>query len=357
MIKKTEEQLAKTKLKGTEKLELVGSLATMIGSGISILEVVKSLQEDALGGQKVVLNEMVSDLTQGKRLYVTLAKFPKVFDRVSVNVIRASEEAGTLDVALRDLRATLQKDMEFNDKIRSALTYPFFIIVVFFGILTMILVFVIPKISTVFLQLNVPLPVPTRIMLFLSDLVVKQTQWFLTGLGLFVATIYYILRFHRQAVLEVLYRMPLVKTLIMQIDVTNFARNLSVLLASGLPITQALELVTEVVIRSRTKTLLTVTKGMVLAGRPLSEGFRSDPTALSSIVIKLVEAGEKTGSLDHSLQEIAEYFDYKVTYTLKTLTALLEPLMLVLVAVVVGGMMLAIIAPVYGLISQIGGGK
>lgn len=354
MIDKTK-QFARVKLKGTEKLELIGSFATMLGSGISILEMVKSLSEDTKGGQKMILDEMRDDLTQGKRIYVTFAKFPLVFDHVSVNVIKASEEAGTLDVALRDLRTTLQKDMEFNDKIRSALMYPAFIIVVFIGILGMILTFVIPKISIVFIQLNVPLPLPTRIMIFMSDIIVKQTFWFMSGLLAIAGLIYYFITFKRKQMLELFFRLPLVSTLVMQIDVTNFARNLSVLLMSGLPITQALELVSEVVIRRRMERLLTNTKSMVLAGRSLSEGFRSDKGAVPSIVIKLVEAGEETGTLDRSLQEISEYFDYKVTYTLKSLTALLEPVMLVLVGVVVGGMMLAIIAPVYGLISQIGG--
>lgn len=355
MIDKTK-QFAKVKLKGTEKLELIGSFATMLGSGISILEMVKSLSEDTKGGQRIILDEMRDDLTQGKRIYVTFAKFPKVFDHVSVNVIRASEEAGTLDVALRDLRTTLQKDMEFSDKIRSAVMYPAFIILVFIGILFMILTFVIPKISTVFLQLNVPLPTATRIMIFLSDIVVKHTLWFGLGLATVGAIIYYLLNNKRKQILEFFYRLPMISTLVMQIDVTNFARNLSVLLMSGLPITQALELVSEVVIRSRMEKLLLNARNMVLAGRSLSEGFHSDKGAVPSIVIKLVEAGEKTGSLDKSLQEISEYFDYKVTYTLKTLTALLEPVMLVLVGAAVGGMMLAIIAPVYGLISQIGAG-
>lgn len=354
-MKDATKQFARVRLKGTEKLELVGSFATMLGSGISILEMVKSLAEDTKGGQKLILDEMREDLTQGKRIYVTFAKFPKVFDRVSVNVIRASEEAGTLDLALRDLRTALQKDMEFSDKIRSALMYPAFIMVVFVGILGMILTFVIPKISTVFLQLNVPLPFATRAMMFMSDVVVKHTLWFGLGLSGLAGIVYYLLTYKRRQVFEFFFRLPMINVLVMQIDVTNFARNLSVLLSSGLPITQALELVSEVVVRRNMRELLVNTKNMVLAGRPLSEGFRSSQGAVPSIVIKLVEAGEKTGTLDHALQEIAEYFDYKVTYTLKSLTALLEPVMLVLVGVAVGGMMLAIIAPVYGLISQIGG--
>jgi type II secretory pathway component PulF len=348
-------KLAKVTLKGTEKLELIGSFATMLGSGISILEMVKSLAEDTKGGQKLILDEMRDDLTQGKRIYVTFAKFPRVFDHVSVNVIRASEEAGTLDTALRDLRTTLQKDMEFNDKIRSAMMYPAFIMIVFIGILGMILTFVIPKISTVFLQLNVPLPLPTKIMIFLSDVIVKHTFYFGLGLVAFSTLIYFLFSYRRKQILQIFYRLPLINTLVMQIDVTNLARNLSVLLMSGLPITQALELVSEVVVRRRMERLLLSAKAMVLAGRSLSEGFRSDKGAVPSIVIKLIQAGEETGTLDRSLQEISEYFDYKVTYTLKTLTSMLEPIMLVLVGGAVGGMMLAIIAPVYGLISQIGG--
>ncbi len=353
-MKDMSKQFARVTLKGTEKLELIGSFATMLGSGISILEMVKSLSEDTKGGQKMILDEMHADLTQGKRIYITFAKFPRVFDQVSVNVIRASEEAGTLDVALRDLRTTLQKDMEFSDKVRSAMMYPLFIGMVFIAILFLILTFVIPKISTVFLQLNVPLPLPTRIMMFLSDLVVKNTLWFGSGLAVFGLSMYLLFRYKRKQIFEIFYRLPLISTLVMQIDVTTLARNLSVLLMSGLPITQALELVSEVVVRRRMEKMLLTSRTMVLAGRPLSEGFRSDRGAVPNIVIKLVEAGEETGTLDKSLQEISEYFDYKVTYTLKTLTALLEPIMLVLVGAAVGGMMLAIIAPVYGLISQIG---
>lgn len=346
--------LSKVRLKGTEKLELISSLATMIGSGISIFEVVRSLGEDATGGQKQILQEMLNDLVQGRRMYVTLGKFPRVFDRVSVNVIRASEEAGTLDMALKDLRVTLQKDMEFNDKVRSALMYPIFIIIVFIGILGMILTFVVPKIAGVFVRMKVVLPLPTRIMIFLSDLVVKNTLWFSLGVVGVGGLMYYVLTYKRKQVLEIFYRVPLIGTLVAQIDVTNFARNLAVLLGSGLPITQALELVEEVVVRNKMALMLRESRKMVLAGRPLSEGFRKGQGWIPNIVVKLVEAGEKTGTLDKSLAEIAEYFDYKVSYTLKTITALLEPVMLVLVGIVVGGMMLAVIAPVYSLIGQLG---
>lgn len=350
----TEAQLAKVRLKGTEQLELIGSLATMLASGISIMDVVSSLAEDAPPATKKILTEMGRDLSQGKHMWSTLAKFPRVFDKVSVNVIRASEEAGTLDVALKDLKNTLQKNMEFGDKVRSALMYPMFIVIVFIAILLLILTFVVPKIATVFTQMKVVLPLPTRILIGMSDLIVKSPLYFFGGLTLVGGLLYYLLTYKRRQVMEVFYKLPLVSTLVSQIDVTNFARNLSLLLMSGLPITQALELVEEVVVRQKFAKVIVATRTMVLAGKPMSAGLRTAPDEIPTIVIKLIEAGEKTGTLEKSMQDIADYFDYKVAFTLKTLTAMMEPIMLVLVGIAVGGMMLAIIAPIYGLISQVG---
>lgn len=347
--------VSRIRLKGTEKLELIASFSTMLGSGIAISDVVNSLREDAKGAKKQILDLMIADLMQGKRLYVTLSKFPRVFDKVSVNVIRASEEAGTLDIALKDLRKTLQKNMEFNDKVRSALMYPAFIVVVFIGILGMILTVVVPKISGIFLQLNMDLPLPTRILIAMSDLVVKKTVYFVGGLVALVFMMYFLLTRRRRRTMDVLYSLPVVSTLVSQIDITNFARNLSLLLASGLPITQALELVEEVVVRHQMAKLIDSSRKMVMAGKPLSEGMRAGKKYIPAIVVKLVEAGEMTGTLETAMQDISEYFDYKVAYTLKTLTAMLEPIMLVAVGGVVGGMMLAIIAPIYGLITQVGG--
>ncbi len=342
------------KLKNSEKIAFIGSLATMLTAGIPILDVINSLLEDAKGGQKKILETLHEDLIQGKHVYVTLSKFPRVFDKVTVSVIKASEEAGTLDVTLRDLKVTIQKEIEFGDKVRSAMVYPLFIVVVFFGVLLMILVVVVPKISTVFERLRVDLPLPTQILIFLSNLLVKNTALFLLGLFLFVALAIIMYRNKRAVFLDLFYSLPIVSNLIIQIDITRFSRSLHLLLSSGLSITSALELTSDVVIRKKTAEIIKTSRDMVFAGKKLSEGFRASKGYIPPLMIKLMEAGEKTGTLDKSMQDISEYFDYEVTNTLKTLTSLLEPILLVAVGVVVGGMMLAIIAPVYGLISQVG---
>jgi type II secretory pathway component PulF len=341
-------------LKSNEKLALIGSMATMLSAGIPILDVVNSLLEDAKSGQLKILTVLRDDLMQGNHVFMTFSKFPKVFDKVTVSVIKASEEAGTLDVTLRDLKATTQKEIEFTDKVKSAMVYPVFIIFVFTAVLLMILIVVVPKISQVFLRLNVPLPLPTRILMFLSNLLVAHAAVTLGSTAIVILGIIVLYRSQKKIIMEVVYTLPVVSTLIQEIDVTRFSRSLHLLLSSGLPITAALELTSNMVIRKKTADIIRRSRDMVLGGKKLSEGFRTGKGYIPTLMIKLMEAGEKTGTLDKSMQDISEFYDYQVTNTLKTLTALLEPILLVAVGVVVGGMMMAIIAPVYGLIGQVG---
>ena len=154
--------------------------------------------------------------------------------------------------------------------------------------------------------------------------------------------------------LNVFFSFPLISRVVYQIDLTRFSRSLHLLLNSGLPITRALELTADVVIKKQTEEMIVHSKEMVLAGKPLSEGFAASKKKMPAIMIRLVEAGEKTGTLDKSMQEISEHLDYEVSNSLKIITSLIEPIMLVLVGIVVGGMMMAVIAPIYGLISQVG---
>ncbi len=344
----------KVKISSGEKIGLVSNLSTMLSAGIPILDVVRSMEEDSKGGTKIILNTLAEDITQGKHIYVSLEKFPRVFDKVTVNVVKASEEAGTLDITLKDLRENIRKQNEFNDKVRSALIYPMFIIILFFLVLLVNLIYVIPKIAQVFKNLRVPLPLPTQILIFISDLMLKYTYPFLGGVAIVGIILYFLFTKKRNAILNIIYSLPLVSELVKLIDLTRFTRSLHLLLTSGISITMALELAEDVAARRDTIKVIQKSRELVLGGKPFSEGLKTGKGYIPSLMIKLVEAGEKTGSLDKSLQDVSEYFDYQVTRTLATLTALLEPIMLVVVGIIVGGLMISIIAPIYGLISQVG---
>src|SRR5258706_2349285 len=159
-------------LSNNDKLGLISNLSTMLAAGIPILETVDSLLDGSKGNSKKVLAALREDLIQGKHLYLSFSNFPRVFDKVTINIIKASEEAGTLETTLKDLKDQIKKQMEFNDRIKGALIYPVFIMVVFVAVLVMILIVVVPKISSVFTRLHSDLPLPTKILIFVSNIVV-----------------------------------------------------------------------------------------------------------------------------------------------------------------------------------------
>ena len=341
-------------LSANEKLGLISTLATMLNAGIPILETVDSLLDDAKGNQKKVLESIRADLMQGKPLYSSFARFPNVFDKVTVNIVKASEEAGTLDVVLKDLKSQVQKDMEFIDKVKSALTYPIVIFCVFLAVMLMILIVVIPKIATVFTSLRVKLPLPTQMLIITSNLITKNPIAVILALAAVITSVVLVFKTRRAMVLHFLYSLPLVSTLIKQIDLTRFSRSMYLLLTSGITITSALELAQDVVLRRDIAQAVSLAHETIMSGRKLSEAFKKRKKIFPGIIIKIIEAGEKTGTLDKSMADIADYMDYQVSSTLKTVTTILEPLMLVFVGLLVGGMMMSIIAPIYGLISQVG---
>lgn len=342
------------RISNSEKLGLISNLATMLTAGLPILEVVDSLLEDAKGNQKKLLESLKADLAQGNHVSTAFEKFPNIFDKITVNLIRASEEAGTLDVTLTDLKSTIKKEAEFADKIKGAVTYPIVILLVFIGVLLMILVVVVPKISQVFIRLKVPLPLPTQILIFLSELITKNTIIMIIASIIVCVGVFFFYRSKKRMIFNLLFMLPVVSTLSKQIDLTRFTRSLYLLLNAGLPIPTALELSGEVILKKDVRQAVVHSKELVLTGKRLSEGLKEAKGVFPSIIIKITEAGEKSGSLDKSMQDASEYLDYQVSKTLKTLTTLLEPIMLIFVGVLVGGMMLAIIAPIYGLIGQVG---
>lgn len=345
----------KISLSNNEKLGLISTMATMLTAGIPILETVDSLMDDAKGNTQKILKTVREDLMQGKPLYISFSRFPNVFNTVTINIIKSSEEAGTLDVVLKDIRNQIQKDMEFMDKVKSALTYPVIIFFVFLIVMLVILIVVIPKIATVFLQLRVNLPLPTKILIFLSKTITGYPIPVIIGSIAVIAGIVALYRWQKKVILGAIFSLPVVSTLIKQIDLTRFSRSMYLLLTSGITITSALELSEDVVLRQDISKAITFAKETILSGKKLSEAFKQKKSIFPGIIIKIIEAGEKTGTLEKSMQDIADYMDYQVTNTLKTVTSLLEPLMLVIVGFLVGGMMMSIIAPIYGLISQVGG--
>lgn len=337
-----------------EKISLFSNMATMLASGIPISDTIESLLDEAKGNTRQILLTLQEDIGSGHHIHQSFSKFPNAFDKVTVNLVRSAEESGTLETSLRDIQANLQKELEFGDKVKSALMYPALVMVVFVVVLIVMLLVVVPKISQVFSRLKVTIPLPTRMMIVMSELLTKHPIEVSIVLFVFVAGIVLLFRYKRQMVMNFLFDLPGVSQLIRKTDLTHFTRNLYLLLSSGIPIVMALELAEDVVRKEEVRNLIKEARNRAVSGYPFFQGLRSKQRIVPEMMIKLMEVGEKTGTLETSMQSVADHMDYEVTKSLAKFTTILEPVMLVVVALVVGGMMMAIISPIYGLISQVG---
>lgn len=342
------------RISGNEKMQLMGNLATMLAAGIPILETVDSLLEESKGNQTKVLTTLKNDLNEGNLIHTSFARFPQSFDKVTVNLIKAAEKAGNLETVLKDIKDNIRKDMEFSDKVKSAMMYPIFVMLIFIGVMVMMLVVVIPKIAQVFTRLKMDLPLATKVLIVSSNALVKNPVISISVCVAIVAIFIALFRFKRQWITNVIFSLPFLSGIMRQIDLTRFSRSFSLLLDSGLPILIAIDLSKEVILKNDLKKLITEARDKVESGKQFSDGLGSEQKIMSGMVVKLIEVGERTGSLNQSMKDISESLNYEVTKRLETATALLEPIMLVGVGLAVGAMMLSIIGPIYGLISSVG---
>ena len=182
----------------------------------------------------------------------------------------------------------------------------------------------------------------------------KNTIIVFAVLAIVVVGFVFLFKKQKRIILSIFFSVPLISDLVKKIDLTRFTRSMYLLLSAGITINVALKLAQDVVIKKDVLDALIRTRDAILSGKKLSDGLKESKNVIPSIMIKIIEAGEKSGSLDKSMEDISEYFDYEVSNSLRTILSLIEPIMLVVVGVMVGGMMLSIIAPIYGLIGQVG---
>jgi len=341
-------------LSTSEKLNIIGNLGTLLSSGIPILEAVDSLLEETKGNTTKILENLKEDLNQGKTIAYSLTRHPKAFDPITVNLIKAAEEAGTLETALKDLTLSIKKDIDFAGKVKGSMVYPIVVLVVLFAVILLNLFFVIPRVSQVFARLTVQIPLPTKILIFISNFANDNLIFVIAASIFLIIAIVITFNVKKSLITNYVFSLPLISKLIMEIDITRFTRSMSLLLKSGLPIDEALKLSEDVTSKREIKKAIEESKKQVDMGKTLSSGLKKHKKVIPGFMIRITEAGEKSGTLEKSMQELSNQFEDRVENRLKILTTLIEPFLLLVVGLLVGGLMLAIIAPIYNLIGQIG---
>jgi type IV pilus assembly protein PilC len=330
--------------------------SVMIDAGLPLvqcLEILASQQENKTF-QNVLMGTRAA-VEGGTTLSGAMRPYDKVFDPLYVNLVEAGETGGILDTILQRLSAYIEKNVKLKRAVKSALVYPIAVLVVAAGVIVLLLWKVVPIFATLFLGLGVNLPLPTRIVITLSNFVGSIFGLLIligAVAGCFGLKVWYGTPTGRMAIDSTILKLPMLGILMRKIAVARFTRTLGTLISSGVPILESLD------ITARTsgnavieKSLLQVRKGLE-AGRNLSEPL-AETNVFPGMVTQMIGVGEQTGAMDAMLQKIADFYEDEVDAAVKDLLSAMEPMIIVFLGVVVGGIVISMYLPLFTLIGQL----
>jgi len=331
--------------------------ATMIDAGLPLVQCldILGLQQENQAFKKVIL-KVKEDVESGSTFADALGKHPHVFDELFVNLVSAGEVGGILDTILSRLAAYIEKAMKLAKQVKSAMVYPSTILAVALIVTVVLLVYVIPIFGDMFRDFGAELPAPTMIVLAISA---YTRKYFLVGVVLLVLLVmglrwYYKQENGRRRIDRLLLRVPIFGDLLRKIAVARFSRTLGTMVSSGVPILESMDIVAksagnkiieEAIIRARTS----ISEGKTIA-EPLA-----DSKVFPVMVTQMVSVGEATGALDTMLNKIADFYDDEVDAAVGALTSLLEPMLMIFLGVVIGGLVIAMYLPIFKLAGVVGG--
>lgn len=331
-------------------------LATLIDAGLPIIRSLAILSEQV---ESVVFKDIIhsisKDIEGGGSLSDAMAKHPKAFDGLYVNMVRAGEIGGVLEAVLNKVAEFLEKRQALIGKVKSAMMYPVVVMTLAIGIVAFILIKIIPKFQDIFQQLGAELPGLTMMLIHMSNALINYTGWVILG----IVAIYFIFaRINKTREGKFIFdkmkmRMPVLGELLKKVAIVRFAGTLATLITSGVPILQALDIVrdtsgNEVISRAMEKVYQSVKDGETI-NEPLRESKVFPP-----LVCHMVAVGEETGAIDHMLTKVAEAYEREVDDTVNALTSILEPLLIVFLGVIVGVIVVALYLPLFSLPKVVG---
>jgi type IV pilus assembly protein PilC len=329
--------------------------ATMINSGLSMLRALNILAEQTENPELArVIGEVRTDIETGGSLSGAMAKFPDVFPPLMMNMCRAGEVGGFLDSVMLQIAENFEADVKLRGKVKSAMTYPTVVFCIAILSVVGMLLFIVPVFTKMFLEMGGKLPLPTQILVYLSS-----AMKFLAPLGVvgFIAfTIIWPKVKYDPRVRNVLDPMklkaPVFGSLFGKIALSRFTRNLGTMMRSGVPILQALEIVSATTGNVVLERAVNDVKDSVSSGESLSKPLENHPV-FPAMVVQMMAVGEDTGALDTMLHKISDFYDQEVEATTEALTSLIEPLMIAVLGGIIGSMIIALYMPIFGIFNLI----
>jgi type IV pilus assembly protein PilC len=359
-IKEKGKEIAFPKFGGGVAPQLVAiftrQFSVMIDAGLPLvqcLEILASQQENKTF--KRALIQIRQDVESGSNLADSMRKHPKIFNDLFTNMVAAGEAGGILDTILQRLAQYIEKSVKLNSQVKSAMIYPVAVISIACIVVAVILWKVIPVFAALFKGLGAELPMPTQIVIWLSNFIADF--WWLMGIVI-AGTIYTLRRYHetyrgRRVLDGIILKMPILGMLMRKIAVARFCRTLSTLTSSGVPILDGLQITARTAGNAIVEDAIMATRKSVEEGKTISEPL-ADTDVFPSMVVQMIAVGEQTGALDTMLSKIADFYEDEVDTAVAGLMKLLEPVLIAFLGVAIGGIVIAMYMPMFTLIGQIG---
>jgi len=335
------------RVKLLEVAEVTRQLATLVRSGIQVTEAIGAISEKLENPLfKKVLSEVKRNVSEGSTLANAMKKHPKVFSELFVNMVASGESSGTLDVVFERLADVTEASVRLRSKLTSALVYPIIMLIMSSGIVLMMMIFVIPKITELLLNMGKKLPAPTEFLIAVSDIV--RVYWWLL-LILFMGGVYLFNRWRKTEKGRLKWDrwslgFPIFGKLSRELGVARFSRTLATLLAAGVPILNALTIVQNVIGNVVLGKVVEDARNAVKEGQPIADALKKSKE-FPPMVVHMIAVGEKSGQLEQMLTNVANSYEMQAEQKVTRLTAVLEPVMIVMMGLVIGFMVVAIVLP------------
>lgn len=330
-------------------------LSSMLTAGLTLVQSLGILkdqvQNSAMGD---VVRTIIADIEEGRTFWQSIGKHDSVFSPIYISLIRAAETSGVLDKILVRLAENLEKQQKIRDTIRSALIYPVIIIIGMGGVMVVMMVVVVPQLALLYKQLNIELPLSTRVVIALSDLLIHLWPLLIAGVVLIMFFVRYVgqLPPGKRFMDTIVLKLPVFGKLTRESILTEITRTVGLLVGSGSLVIEAFKQTADVAGNVLYRDAMIAIAEKIEKGVTVGESIGSS-SLFPNIVAQMAKIGEQTGKLDESFTKISEYFEREVDQTVKTLTAALEPLIMVVLGISVGFLIISIVTPIYSLVSAI----
>ena len=340
----------------TEKLFFTRNLQVMIAAGFPLPRAMTTLASQTKSKKfKTSLLDIGEEITKGKTFSDSLAKYPNIFSELFLGMVKVGEESGTLEDVLKTLSRQMERENDLKSKITGAMIYPAVIISAMIGIGIMMLIMVVPKLAETFKELDVELPITTKIVIGLATFLTQK--WYFVIIILFVLVFLFwqaIKTKSGKKIIDTLtLKIPIISPIIRKTNSAYTARTLSSLISAGIPIVMALEITAGSLGNIFYKSALTEAAEKVRKGEKLSEALKPYENIYPSTVIQMIAVGEETGETSSVLAKLAEFFEEEVSNATKNLTSVIEPVLMIIIGAVVGFFAISMIQPMYSMLGAI----